>query len=141
MPFDIATGTYSEAPSVLPFHAALSPAVAGVTQTTPVASGPPTSGPLVGGVRDLTGERLGQLAAAEADCRGAQSTAMSARDAMLGHYEGQVMPLGGQAGDNLMLPVVPDSATVPASSDQYPWPGDEPVPSSAGPGYQGNVPQ
>lgn len=146
MPMDIATGVYSSADPVLQLQDTGSgiTAVAGVTQTTPVASGPPDSGPLVGGVRDLTGERLGQLATGTADAAAAMSTAMDARNTMLGHYEAQVLPLGGQAGDNLVLPRVPEdasgSATPPAGGYLYgSGEGDQPGRGDA-PGGTGNAP-
>lgn len=136
---DIATGASGPTPdAVQP-----SPRDSGLAGTTPVTPGLPgdrTWPGAQGGVFDAAGQQAWIIKHVEADARAAQATAMDARDAMLAHYQAQTIPIGGQLGDDLVMPVVPDNALVPASSDQYPWPGDEPVPSSAGPTYQGNVP-
>jgi hypothetical protein len=137
MPFDIATGTYSDADPVLPLADTGSgiTALAGVTpvagQLTPADQTPEMN---------YTAMLTADMAAGEADARAAQASAMAAEDSRRRGYEAQAIPLGGQIGDNLVMPVVPDNAVVAASSDDYPWPGDEPLPSSAGPSYGGNEP-
>lgn len=127
MPFDIATGTYTDALSLLPLDASASPATAGVT---PIASTPSPADQTP--VMPYTSMLAEDMAAGEADCRAAQAAGMDARNAMLGHYQAQALPLGGQLGDNLVIPLVADSSVPPANSDLYPWPADEPVPAAAG---------
>ena len=83
----IADGAPESHPALLPYDPGESPAVAGMTPTSAGFSGPAAG--LEGGVRDLTGERLADLAAIEAACHAAQMTGMDARNAMLAHYQGQ----------------------------------------------------
>lgn len=122
---------------------ALQPDGPGITPVMPPTAVAASTGPdrldaaSYGGVFDATASLTAQMAQQTAEATAAQSAGMDARDSMLSHYEAQAMPLGGQIGDNLVLPVVPDNAVIASSSDDYPWPGDEPVPSSAGPGYYG----
>ena len=130
----IATGTPEDHPTPLPY----SPGdpLAGVTPRTPVASGPADAGPLQGGVRDLTGERLAQLAAGEADAGAAMAAGMAAEGDRRSGYQAQALPLGSHIGDDLVLPAVPTNAVPPAMSDLYPWSGQEPTPADA-PGVYG----
>ena len=134
MPFNVADGSYSEAPSVLPLEASASPAVAGVT---PVAGQLTPSDQTPG--RDLTGERLGQLASYEQDITAAQHAGMGAEHDRRAGYQAQALPLGGQIGDVVDLPLVPDAATPAVQSDLYPYAGMEPTPAGVG-FYHGNEP-
>jgi hypothetical protein len=59
-----------------------------------------------GGVRDLAGERLGQLAASEAECAAAQSYGMSADGGRRTGYAAGMAPLGASYGDEMALPPV-----------------------------------
>jgi hypothetical protein len=68
--------------------------VAQPTERVPVASGPRDQAALQGGVRDLTGERLSQLAGYEADCSAAMSAGMSAEHDRRNHYATDVLPQG-----------------------------------------------
>lgn len=131
MPFDIATGTYTDADAVQPLQTSGSgiDAVGGVTPRTPVASGPADSGPLQGGVMDTVGMLAADTAAGVADARAAMQTAMSARDAALAHYGAQALPLGGAIGDQVDLPPVPENAVPPSDSFLMPYSGDEPTPA------------
>jgi hypothetical protein len=108
---EIATGTAEQHPTPLPYDAALSPALA---QPTPIASGAPVQG----AVRDTTGEFQSQMTEGAADCRAAQAAAQDARNAMLGHYQAQALPLGGHIGDAMALPSgYPDAGTVAGLTD------------------------
>lgn len=117
---DIATGRPENHPTPFPYDPALSPALARQTPVSP-------SGSEQSGVRDLTGERLSQLASGEADARAAQSAAQGAENDRRGGYHADILPLGAEYGDLLALPVLPDNAVPPAMSGLYPYAGDEPV--------------
>lgn len=137
MGLEIATGQMTDSPAgTLPLDASGAP---GVAPPTPVA------GQLTpadqGGVRDLAGERLGQLAGYEQDIAAAQHAGMSAREAMLSHYQADLLPQGSSYGDEMALPEVPEAATGPASGFLYPWSGLEPTPAGAGLDYTGNEPK
>ncbi len=131
---DIATGTPEDHPSLLPLDASTSP---GVAPGSPVVPGQ-LAGPTIP-ARDAAAELSSLMAGQLAEATAAQAAGMSAEHDRRAGYEAQVTA-GGQIGTNVVLPVVADDAIVPASSDQYPWPGDEPLPSSAGPTYGGNEP-
>ena len=124
---DIATGQPESHPTPLPLDASMSP---GVAPPTPIQPGA-LSGPTYPGL-DTTAMFQEQMAAGEADCRAAQATGQDARNQMLSGYQAQALPLGGQIGDDLAIPVVPDQATPPAQSFGYPWAGfyhgNEPLP-------------
>ena len=109
-------------------------AVAGVTavagQLTPADQGP---------VFDAQAQQAGIIASGEADARAAQAAGMAGDRDRRGRYAGQVLPLGGAYGDQMIIPDVPDNALPPAQSDLYPWAGEEPVPSDA-PWLYGDVP-
>jgi hypothetical protein len=121
----IETGAAESHESVLPLNSAASP---GVQLPTPAFP----SGTEQGGVRDLTGERLSQLAASAADISAAQAFGVSADGDRRGRYEASMKPLGASAGDLMDIPVVPSAAVPPAASDLYPYSGDEPVIAAAG---------
>jgi hypothetical protein len=131
----IATGTAEQHETPLPYSPP-DDGLAGVTARAPGASGPPDAGVLVTGVRDLTGERLAQLAAGEADIASAQASGMAAEGDRRSGYQAQALPLGSHIGDDLVLPAVPTNAVPPAMSDLYPWSGQEPTPADA-PGVYG----
>ena len=95
----------------------------GVDAVAPVT---PTAGQLTGptyDAMDTTGMAQAQMAAQIAECTGPMAAGMDARNAMLAHYQSQIMPLGSQAGDNMVLPRVPEdasgSATPPAGGYLY----------------------
>ena len=101
---DIPTGvTTPHGDVVQALDATMSPAVARLPVTAgqldPVTDQMPQ--------RDLTGERLADLAVMEADCRAAQAAGMSAEDDRRDHYQGQALPLGGRIGDTMTLPMSP----------------------------------
>jgi hypothetical protein len=121
----IADGQSEDHPTPLPLNSSATPAVVAPTPRFP-------SGNEQGAVRDLTGERLNQLAASEAECAAAQAAGMSADSDRRGRYETSMKPLGASAGDQMDLPVVPSAAVPPAMSDLYPYSGLEPVPAAAG---------
>ncbi len=125
----IASGTPEDHPTPLPLDASGLPAVAPPTPTAP-------SGPEQGGVRDLTGERLSQLAASEAECAAAQSYGMAADADRRTGYAASTASLGAA----MSLPPVPDNAVPPAMSDLYPFAGMEPTPAAAGWDYTGSEP-
>lgn len=121
----IETGTPEDHPTPLPLDASASPAVVAPTPRIP-------GGSEQGGVRDLTGERLSQLGAAEADIAAAQSAGQSADAGRRLHYVASQTPLGASYGDQMDLPPVPSAAVPPAMSDLYPYSGMEPTPAAAG---------
>jgi hypothetical protein len=102
----IATGTAEQHETPLPYSPP-DDGLAGVTARAPGASGPPDAGVLVTGVRDLTGERLAQLAAGEADAGAAMAAGMAAEHDRRNHYETDIMPLGAMYGDTMTLPPSP----------------------------------
>ena len=95
----IADGTPEDHPTPLGLDASATPGVA----PPPVTSG---SGTEQGGVRDCTGERLSQLAAAEAEISGAQHSGMSADGGRRRKYELDMAPLAASYGDEMTLPQV-----------------------------------
>jgi hypothetical protein len=76
-------------------------------------------------VRDLTGERLGQLAGYEADIRAAQHAGMTAENDRRSGYAADISPQGAAYGDQPTLPTVPEDAVTPSSDFLYPQ-GDQP---------------
>ena len=117
---DIATGTAQD-------HRVLqSSSIPATARPTEVVPGQ-LSGPTIP-ARDTVGEYAAQMAAAEADCRAAQSAGMAATGRRTS-YAADMMPLGASYGYEMTLPLVPANAVPPASSDLYPWQGDEPVPA------------
>ena len=122
---DIATGAAESHPTPLPLDASASPGVQAATPRFP-------PGTEQSGVRDVTGERLSQLAAGEADIAAAQSAGMAADAGRRQHYLASQTPLGASAGDQMTLPPVPSAAVPPAMSDLYPYSGMEPTPAAAG---------
>jgi hypothetical protein len=94
---DIATGQMSSPDPLQPLDASGVPALAPPTPASP-------SGNEQGGVMPTTAMNLEQQRQGEADCAAAMQTGMDARNAMLGHYEGQVLPLGGMYGDLMHFP-------------------------------------
>jgi hypothetical protein len=132
----IATGASEDHPTPLAVNPSASPGVAPVT---------PRSGDTPGGSqtapgRDLTAERLSQLAASEAECAASMSYGMSADGTRRQHYAAAMGPHGSSAGDALPLPVVDDNALPAAGSYAYPWSGMEPVPTAAGFDYDAGLP-
>jgi hypothetical protein len=117
----------------LAVNAAATPGVAG---PTPAFS----TGNAQGAVRDLSGERLSLLAASEAECAAAQSYGMAADAGRRTGYAASMAPLGGSAGDQMALPVVPDNALPAAQSYGYPYGGMEPTAAAAGWDYDAGLP-
>jgi hypothetical protein len=85
----IETGAAEDHPSVLPLDASATP---GVQAATPSFA----SGQQVGGVRDLTAERLSQLGSSEAECAAAMTSGMNADADRRGRYLGDHGAVGGQ---------------------------------------------
>jgi hypothetical protein len=107
----IETGEAEAHPTPLALDASHSPAVVG---PTPVFA----AGNEQGGVRDLTGERLSQLAASEAECAAAQSYGMGADAGRRTGYAADMAPLGASYGDEMTLPpVVSDYSKHTGGSD------------------------
>jgi hypothetical protein len=109
----IETGTPEDHPTPLPLDATATP---GVQRPTAVA------GQLTpadqGAVRDLTGERLGQLAASEAECGAAMSLGMGADSARRTGYAADISPLGASYDDEVaLLPVTSDWSKHTGGSD------------------------
>jgi hypothetical protein len=129
----IEDGAAESHPTPLAIDASHSPGVVGATPAF-------ASGTAQGGVRDLTGERLSQLAASEAECASAQAFGMSADGGRREHYLTTTSPLGASAGDAMDLPPVPDNALPPAASYGYPFAGMEPTPAAAGWDYSADLP-
>jgi hypothetical protein len=120
MTMDIATGAAQAHEPLLPYSPENSPATA---PPTPVASAPSPANQ--GTVRDLTGERLGQLAQAEADIRAAQASGFRAENGRRSGYAADISPAGAAYGDQPALPVVPEDAVTPSSGFLY-GQGDQP---------------
>jgi hypothetical protein len=110
----------------LPLDGSQSPALAGLTATFPSATSREGN---QGGVRDLTGERLAQLAADAADIAAAQQSGMGNELGRRQHFASDVLPMGAAYGDAMTLPEVPAYSPVPPGSSLYVGPGDEPVPA------------
>lgn len=117
---DIATGKPEDHPVL---QSSTIPATARPTETVGQLTGPTIP------ARDAVGEYAAQMAAAEADCRAAQSAGMAAETGRRTSYAADMAPLGASYGDEMALPDVPANTVPPASSDLYPWQGDEPVPA------------
>jgi hypothetical protein len=119
---EISTGTAESHPTPLPLDTSATP---GVQQPTTVA------GQLTpadqGGVRDLTGERLGQLAGYEQDITAAQAAGMSAENGRRQHYGQDILPTGSSYGDPVTLPPAPAYTLPPPPIAGYEFSGDEPV--------------
>ena len=116
----IETGTSEPHETPLPLDASATPGVVAATPRFP-------SWTEQGGVRDLTGERLSQLAASEAECAAAQSAGMSADSGRRAKYAADMAPMGASYGDEMTLPPVPANAIPAEGSGLYPYSGDEPV--------------
>lgn len=109
----IEDGQAEQHPTPLPLDASHSP---GVAPATPAFA----SGTAQGGARDLTGERLSQLASNEDEIAAAQSFGMSADGSRRQHYLATVAPLGASAGDLMPLSSPPlDPAAAPGEAE--PW--------------------
>ncbi len=108
----IATGQAEQHPTPLPIDTAATPGVVSPTPRFP-------SGIEQSGVRDLTGERLSQLADSEAEIAAAQSFGVSADSGRRTGYAADISPLGASYGDEMSLPPVPEQITMPASGDLY----------------------
>jgi hypothetical protein len=120
---EIATGTPEDHPTPLPLDQGQSP---GVVAPTAIAG----NAPVQGGVLDLTGQRLSQAAASEAEWSAAMSSAMGAEHGRRDHYAVDILPQGASYGDPVPVEQYPNPAfEVPASqSADYLFAGDEPVP-------------
>jgi hypothetical protein len=101
----IADGSPESHETPLPLDASGLPAVAPATATAP-------SGPQQGGVRDLAGERLSQLAASAAEIAAAQSYGMGADSGRRDGYAADMNPIGANYGDLLPLPEYGTDGTV-----------------------------
>jgi hypothetical protein len=107
----IETGTPEDHPTPLPVDTSATPAVVAPTPRFPSGNGQ-------GGVRDLTGERLSQLAASEAGCAAAQSAGMAADGGRRTGYAADMSPLGASYGDEMaLLPVTSDWSKHTGGSD------------------------
>jgi hypothetical protein len=129
----IETGAPEDHPTPLPLDTSATPAVVAATPRFP-------SGTEQGGVRDLAGERLSQLAASEAECAAAQTFGMSADGGRRQHYVAAMEPVGASATDEMALPPVPDNALPAAASYGYPYAGMEPTAAAAGWDYNADLP-
>jgi hypothetical protein len=111
---DIATGTPETHPTPLPIDASNSPGVQQPTATAGLLT-PADQGP----VRDLTGERLSQLAGYEQDITAAMHSGMAAEtDRRSGYAADMVNDGPGQYGDLMDLPSgYPDAGTVGGLTD------------------------
>ena len=134
MGLDIATGAVSATPD--PVHPLDASATPGVQRPAQVQPGQ-LSGPTQAAYMPLYSD---QVAGDEAACQAAMHAGMDARNAMLGHYQGQALPLGGSIGDVMDLPPVPANAVPAEGSDLYPWSGLEPTPADVGFYHAGNEP-
>ena len=124
-------------------------ALAGVTPTDAIIPDNRFDPGDYGAVAPATAWNTEQMAAGEADCRAAQAVGMDARNAMLGHYEAQGMPLGGHIGDGMTMPPSPLDPGVGSlgSGETSPWgtfydpprPGAPETSTAAGTNYQGNT--
>ena len=124
---DIASGRPESHDSLLPYDASQSPATA---RPTSIASAPSPVNQV--GVFDATADQAGRLSGYESDVRAAQAAGQNARNAMLGHYQQDILPQGSSYGDPMALPPVPANAVPSEASDLYPYPGMEPTPSTVG---------
>lgn len=107
----IEDGVAESHPIPLAIDASHSPGVVGATPAF-------ASGTAQGGVRDLTGERLSQLASSEAELGAAQAFGSAADGDRRQHYLATMGPLGGSAGDAMALPdVVSDQSKHTGGSD------------------------
>jgi hypothetical protein len=97
----VETGAAEQHETPLALDSTHSPGVAPATRIFP--SGQPEQG----GVTDASGERLSQLAAAEADAAAAMSLGMSADHDRRGRYLAAMQPLGGGAGDLMAVSAPP----------------------------------
>lgn len=117
---DIATGVSGPTPDAIQPSAGGS----GVADPVSVASVPSPADQTP--ARDLTGERLSQLAAEESAISAAQHAGISAEHDRRAGYQAQALPLGGRIGDPVNLPEVPEQATGAAGGFLYPQPPDTP---------------
>ena len=107
-------------PSVLPIDTRLQP---GVQAPTLIADYAMAQMP----ERDLTGERIADLAVMEAACAAAQSDGMAADGARRTHYEADMSNSGpAEYGDQMSIPPPDYNFVPPASSPLQPFAGDEP---------------
>jgi hypothetical protein len=115
---EIATGNAQSHPTPLPLDTSATP---GVVAPTVIFS----SGTEQGAVRDLTGERLSQLAASEAEISASQTYGMSADGGRRTHYLDAMNPAGpAEATDEMTLPQLPEQLVTP-QPPLYPQ-GDQP---------------
>ena len=141
MPFDIATGTYTEADPVQPLLTSGS-GIEALAEVTPVAA---TPSPLdQTPAADITGQQQERDAAGLAAASAAMNTGMDARTSMVHGYEQALLPLGSSPYQ-MDLPIVPEQAMPPGQSFLYPSPRDQPTLAELGgwdPGYEahGNEP-
>ena len=98
MPFDIATGTYTEATALQPLDASGLPGVAPPTAIVPGQLSGPTYPAM-----DTTAMFQQQMAAGEADVRAAQSAGMAAEHDRRAHYGADILPAGAAYGDTMTL--------------------------------------
>jgi hypothetical protein len=124
---DVATGASESHESLLPLDDSASPALA---RPTVIDSAPSPVNQV--GVFDATADQAGRLGGYEADIRGAQAAGQNARNAMLSHYQQDILPVGSAYGDAMSLPPVPPNAVPTESSDAYPYSGMEPTPAGVG---------
>ena len=124
---DVATGASESHESLLPLDESQSPATA---RPTSIASGPSPVNQV--GVFDATADQAGRLGGYEADARAAMQAGQNARNAMLGHYQLGILPVGSAYGDAMALPPVPANAVPASLSDLYPYSGMEPTPATTG---------
>ena len=95
----IATGASESHEATLPLDASATPGVVPPTRGFP---GTPEQLP----ARDLTGERLADLGASEAECGAAQTAGLAADAARRTFYEGDIKPLAAEYGLEMALPDV-----------------------------------
>jgi hypothetical protein len=119
---DIATGAAQDHPTPLPLDPQAP--VAPVTAAYGQVGGQ-------GGVFDAAADQEHRLSAAAGDVAAAQHAGMTAETGRRERYAQDMLPQGALYGDEMALPVVADNSLPAASSDLYPWPGQEPVPAAA----------
>lgn len=119
---DIATGQMTSYDALQPLNDAGLPGVAPPTAVSGLMT-PADQTP----ERDLTGERLSQLAGYEQDISAAQAAGMAAEHDRRAHYAADILPVGAAYGDTMDLPPVATNAVPPSASSLYPEQGDEPT--------------
>jgi hypothetical protein len=98
----ISTGESESHPSVMPLDPR--PAPDPVTPRSPGADSPANAASQIGGTRDCTGERVEQMAAAEADVAAAQASGMADELGRRQHY--QDILAQGSYGDEIPVPKI-----------------------------------